>query len=325
MAPSARTAPRLEHGQGRQQRGRRARGVPAGGERAGKHGHGHGAEAERRRGRGDAVAGEQQRAGVGEHAGPGGVGQQLAGGEARDVAAAATPRSSRRCASSRRPAGAAAAEPAWPARRPSGTASQAARQPYAATAPDDRHADDPGRRHPGDRPGEHVRPPGGGRPLAGRGDADGDQQADPDADDALRGRQHGERRRGGAQPRSPSDERGAGAEQVAQAGAATGDRQDTAVTPPVAPDMDAQLPRRRGRDAELASDVRQHGREHEQRRLRGEQAEEEHRARTGQQAKAWHTPQQQARGACRAVGARGKAAAAARVLPGGNRLVTFRP
>ena len=95
--------------------------------------------------------------------------------------------------------------------------SHAARQLTSRDGADDGHARDPGRRHAGDRPREHARPLLGRRPLPGGRDADRDEQADADADDALRGGEEREARRGRAERRAGGDERRAGAQEVAQA------------------------------------------------------------------------------------------------------------
>jgi len=138
--------------------------------------------------------------------------------------------------------------------------------------------DDPGRRHAGDRPGEHLWALGRRGPFARRRDPDGDQQADANAQHGLRGGQHGERGRGRAEPRADRDERRPGAEQLAQAGPPRRRGEDQCGQSAGRARDRPELPGRGGRDAELARDVDQDRGQHEQRRLGCEQAREQHRA-----------------------------------------------
>ena len=273
----------LEGRERREQGGRGPGGMAAREERAGHHGGGHGAEAERDDGRGEVVALQQQGARVGQHARPGRVGEQLAGGEPRDVGippCAQPPASARRRAIRRPP-------PDDPDR---GERGEGGDEPCRAPADvrhdaDDGHARDPGRRHAGDRPREHARPLLGRRPLPSGGDADRDEQADADAGDALRGGEEREARRGRAERRAGGDERRAGAQEVAQARAPRRQGEQDGGRAAREARQRPQLARRRGGHAEIAGDVGKHGREHQHRGLGHEQAEEQHGAGSGQ---AWH-------------------------------------
>ena len=278
----------LERRQRIEQGGGRAGGVPTRREGPGDHRRRGCAEAERDDGRRQVIARQQQRAAVGEHAGPRRVGEQLAAGETCDRGPAQGARGAARAPRRRvgRP------QPYEHERDQRDERRDGDPGPAPVQAGDRshrRHAHDPSGRHAGDRPREHMRPADGVRPLSRCGDADRDEQADADAEDGLRG---GEDRKcwcRRTRRRSEGNERRPGGQQVAGARTPGRDRQKHGGQAAGRAGDRAQLSRGRRRDAELARDLGEDRREHEHCRLRREQAERTGRdsARQGGAGVAW--------------------------------------